>query len=100
MKICNFEFSARLPLVEVIFGPHGLYFLVKLPYMGRTDHILMVEIPYMGPTGPQYISGKGSLYMNLQSVYFWKRVLIYEPSVSIILERVLIAQVSQSVYFW
>ena len=71
MKILNFEFSARLPPVEVIFGPHGLYFLVKLPYMGRTDHTLMVEIPYMGPTGP----------------IFPEKVPRYEPSVSLILEK-------------
>ena len=70
-KFRNLKFSARLPLVEVIFGPYSLYFLIKLPYMGRTDHILMVEIPYMGPTGP----------------IFPEKVLIYEPSVSPILEK-------------
>ena len=64
-------FSARLPPVEVIFGPYGLYFLIKLPYMGRTDHILMVESPYMGPTGP----------------IFLEKVLIYGPPVNLILEK-------------
>ena len=64
-------FSARVPPVEVTFGPYGLYFLIKLPYMGRTDHILMVESPYMGLTGP----------------IFPEEVLVYKASVSLILAK-------------
>ena len=88
MNTQNLKFSGRLPPVEVIFGLYGLYFLIKSPYMSRTDHLLMVEIPYMGRTGP--IFPEKVLIHEPSAGPILEKVLIYEPSVSTFLERVLI----------
>ena len=37
---------------KVMFEPYSLHFLMKNPYMSRTDLYLLVETPYMGPMGP------------------------------------------------
>ena len=61
MAYFEFEFSSKIIFFKtfdpispqkVIYGPHGLYFLVKSPYMDRTDHIFLVESPYMDPSAP------------------------------------------------
>ena len=77
---------ARLPPVEVIFGPYGVHLLIKLSYMSRTDHILMVESPYMGRTGPIFPE-KVLIYEPSVSLIMEKRVFIYETSVSTFLEK-------------
>ena len=53
--------------------------------MGRTDHVLMVEIPYMSRRGPIFPE-KVFLYEPSAGPIL-EKVLIYEPPVSLILEK-------------
>ena len=57
-------------------GSYSLHFLVKSPYVGRTDLYLLVQSPHMGRVDP--IFHEKVLFMCRRSVHFLKRVLIYE----------------------
>ena len=50
-NILFFLFGPTSPQ-KVIFGSYGLHFLLKSPYMGRTDLYLLVQSSYMGRTEP------------------------------------------------
>jgi hypothetical protein len=68
--ILNFEILDRVFLQKVIYGPYGSYFLVKSPYMDRTDHTFLVESPCMDQQSVYFWK---SISMDRQSVLFWKK---------------------------
>ena len=72
VKIWILEFSDPTSPQKVVFGSYGLYFLVKSPYMGRTNWYLLVQSPYMGGTDLK----KKSIFWGRKSVHFLKRVPI------------------------
>ena len=69
---------------KVIYRSYGLYFLMKSPYIGRTDPIFLEKSPYIGRTDPLFL--EKSPYMGRTDHIFPGKAHIYRPSAGLFLE--------------